>query len=141
MAFPLKQGDQWPEVTELQQMLTERGYPVGIDGDFGRETYRALRAFQSQNLDQHGQPLVLDGKVGPLTWWSLTHPKPVIVTPSAVDYGALPPLEAGSTAAGRAALAAAIGELNAGAGEVGGNNSGPWVKKYLTPAGLPEGNP
>ncbi|HEX2898064.1 MAG TPA: CHAP domain-containing protein [candidate division Zixibacteria bacterium] len=32
---------------------------------------------------------------------------------------------------GRAALAVAIAELNAGAQEIGGNNCGPWVKKYL----------
>ena len=30
-----------------------------------------------------------------------------------------------------AALEAAIGELNAGAREIGGNNMGPWVKKYM----------
>jgi hypothetical protein len=34
----------------------------------------------------------------------------------------------------------AIDELNAGAGEEGGNNMGRWVRKYLQPAGLPEGN-
>ena len=34
----------------------------------------------------------------------------------------------------------AIRELNNGAGEEGGNNKGPWVRKYLQPAGLPEGN-
>ena len=141
MKFPIKQGDQGPDVTELQKRLVERGYSIGIDGDFGTETYRAVRAFQSQNLDQHGQPLVVDGKVGPLTWWSLTNPKPVIVTSSAVDYATLPPPEAGGSAIGRAALAAAIGELRAGAGEIGGNNRGTWVKKYLAQAGLAEGNP
>jgi hypothetical protein len=140
MTFPLKKGDKGEDVSELQRLLTERGYPVDVDGDFGSQTYQAVRAFQSQNLDQHGQPLVVDGKVGPITWWSLTHPKPVIVTPSAVDYGTMPTLETGGSVMGRAALQAAIGELNAGAGEVGGNNRGPWVAKYLTPAGLPEGN-
>ncbi len=140
MASFLKKGDKGQEVRELQQLLVERGYPVDIDGDFGPRTYRAVRAFQSQNLDQHGQPLVVDGKVGPLTWWSLANPKPVVVTPSAVDYAMMPSPEAGGSVLGRAALAAAIGELKAGAGEVGGNNRGPWVKKYLAPAGLPEGN-
>lgn len=95
MTFLFKQGDKGPEVTELQKLLVERGYSVGINGDFGTETYRAARAFQSQNLDQHGQPLVVDGKVGPLTWWSLTHPKPIIITPSAIDYATLPPSEGG----------------------------------------------
>lgn len=74
MTFPLRKGDKGPDVSELQRLLTERGYQVGIDGDFGPETYRAVRAFQSQNMDQHGQPLVVDGQVGPLTWWSLTNP-------------------------------------------------------------------
>jgi hypothetical protein len=140
MALFIKKGDKGPEVSELQRLLVERGYPIDIDGDFGQQTYRAVRAFQSQNLDQHGQPLVIDGKVGALTWWSLIHPKTVIETPSAVDYATMPPLEAGGSALGRAALTCAIDELKAGAGEEGGNNRGPWVKKYLTPAGLPEGN-
>jgi hypothetical protein len=141
MTFPLKKRDRGPEVNELQKLLVQRGYSIGIDGGFGTETYRAVRAFQSQNLDQHGQPLVVDGAVGPLTWWSLTNPKPFIVTPTAADYMTLPPPEAGGSILGRAALAAAIGELKAGAGELGGNNRGPWVSKYLAPAGLDEGNP
>jgi hypothetical protein len=140
MASFIKKGDKGQEVRKLQKLLVERGYPVDIDGDFGPQTYRAVRAFQSQNLDQHGQPLVVDGKVGSLTWWSLTNPKSVIVTTSAVDYAIMPPKETGGSLLGRAALAAAIGELKAGAGEVGGNNSGPWVKKYLAPVGLSEGN-
>ncbi len=52
----------------------------------------------------------------------------------------LPSAGKGGSAIGRAALAAAIGELKAGAGEIGGNNAGPWVKKYLAPAGLDKGN-
>lgn len=141
MNFPLKKGDQGPDIVELQTFLTERGYPVEAIGIFGPNTYNAVRAFQAQNLDQHGQPLEVDGKVGPLSWWSLTHPKPIMVTPSAIDYGTMPDPAMGGSILGRAALAAAIGELNAGAGEIGGDNRGPWVKKYLTPAGLPEGNP
>jgi hypothetical protein len=140
MNLPIEQGDEGPEVGELQQLLTERGYAAIADDAFGPQTYCAVRAFQAQNLDQHGQPLVVDGRVGPLTWWSLTHPKPVIVTPSAIDFATLPPPEAGGSALARAALAAAIGELDAGAGEVGGDNRGPWVEKYLEPTGLPEGN-
>jgi hypothetical protein len=131
MPAPLKKGDRGPNVTELQKLLVQRGYPVNIGGDFGTQTYQAVRAFQSQNLDQHGQPLVVDGQVGPLTLWSLTHPKPDIETPSAVDYRQMPPAEAGGSQRGRAALAVAIGELQAGASEVGGDNRGPFVRKYL----------
>lgn len=90
MPATLKKGDKGAQVSEIQKLLVERGYQVGID-------YRAVRAFQSQNLDQHGQSLVVDGKVGSLTWWSLTNPKPVIVTPSAIDYQEWPPVEMGGS--------------------------------------------
>lgn len=136
----LKKGDQGKNVTDLQKRLVQRGYPVDISGVFDTRTYQAVRAFQSQNMDQLAQPLVVDGKVGDLTWWSLTHPKPDIATPSAINFLKLPSADKGGSAIGRAALAAAISELKAGAGEVGGNNAGPWVKKYLAPAGVDEGN-
>jgi hypothetical protein len=140
MAKVLEKGAEGPEVLELQNILKKRGYPLEPDGIFGTRTYQAVRAFQSQNLDQHGQPLKVDGEVGPLTWWSLTHPKPVIETPSAIRYDQMPPEAAGGSRLGRAGLAAAIDELTAGAGEIGGDNAGPWVRKYLEPAGLEEGN-
>ncbi len=38
-----------------------------INGVFDKETYRAARLFQSQNLDQNGNPLTVDDKVGNLT--------------------------------------------------------------------------
>lgn len=140
MSRLFKKGDQGPEVKEIQTLLMKKGYLTNeeISGIFDNETYRAVRMFQSQNLDQNGQPLTVDGKVGPLTWWSLHHPKPVIETPSAVDFLQMPPASMGGSKRGRAALAAAIAELKVGAGEVGGNNRGPFVKKYLN--GLaPEG--
>src|SRR5204863_1081301 len=71
---------------------------------------------------------------------SLTHPKPDIETPAAVDFTRMPPGTAGGSTIGRAALAAAIGELEAGAGEVGGNNAGPFVRKYLQVVDVDEGN-
>ncbi len=140
MPASLKKGDRGNDVRTLQELLSKHGFPVDTDGDFGPRTLRAVRAFQSQNLDQHGQPLTVDGKVGPLTWWSLTHPKPLTVAPSAVNYARLPAASMGGSKPGRAALKAAIAELKAGAGEIGGNNRGPWVKKYLEGAGLDEGN-
>jgi len=134
----LRKGDQGLPVRQLQQLLVQRGYAVDINATFDARTRQALRAFQTQNLDQHGQPLVVDGVAGPLTWWSLQHPKPFIEAPTAVDYCVLP--ATGGSRIGRAALAAAIGELAAHAGEVGGNNRGPFVRKYLAPAGIEEGN-
>jgi hypothetical protein len=134
----LHKGDQGPQVQQLQQLLAQRGYPVAINGSFDTRTWQATRAFQTQNLDQHGQPLVVDGTVGPLTWWSLQNPKPFIQTPTAVDYSVLP--DTGGSMCGRAALVAAIGELKSKACEVGGDNCGPFVSKYLAPAGIGEGN-
>lgn len=135
----LRKGDDGAAVNQLQTLLVQRGYAADVNGTFDTRTWQALRAFQTQNLDQHGQPLVVDGAAGPLTWWSLQNPKPFIATPTAVDYMTLP--ASGGSARGRAALAAAIGELKARAGEVGGDNYGPFVRKYLAPAGLDERNP
>ncbi len=51
--------------------------------------------------------------------------------PRSTDFTQLPsPVYCGSQI-GRAALTVAISELNSGAKEIGGNNCGPWVKKYL----------
>jgi hypothetical protein len=83
---------------------------------------------------------VIDGAVGPLTLWSLTHTKPTLQPVSVVDFTVMPKAEAGGSERGRAALAVAIGELDAGAGEIGGDNRGAFVKKYLAPAGVPEGS-
>jgi hypothetical protein len=105
---------------------------------FDALTVRPVRAFQAQNLDQHGQPLVVDDAVGPLSQWSIEHPKPFIATASAVDYTVMP--ASGGSRIGRAALAAAIGEINQDAREIGGNNRGPFVRKYFAPAGLGTGN-
>ena len=127
---------------DVQRCLVEKGFLTDeeVSGTFDHETYRAVRTFQSQNLDELGQPLVVDGKVGALTWWSLHNAKPSIVTPSAIDFAEMPPDDAGGSPRGRAALAAAIAELRAKACEIGGNNCGPFVKKYLNRL-APEGQP
>lgn len=142
MARLLKKGDQGADIKEIQILLMEKGFLTDeeISGVFDNETHRAVRMFQSQNLDQQGQPLTVDGQVGELSWWSLHHPKPMIQTHSAVDFLQMPPESMGGSVRGRAALAAAINEVKAGAGEVGGNNLGPFVKKYLHGI-VPEGNP
>jgi hypothetical protein len=128
----LQKGDSGPNVRELQRLLVDSGYVVDIDGDFGAETARGVKAFQTQHLDQHGQPLVVDGNVGPLTWWALTHARPDLPPANLpVDFRVMPSRTAGGSSRGRAALAAAIAELGANACEIGGNNRGPWVRKYL----------
>ncbi|MFF3559457.1 peptidoglycan-binding protein [Streptomyces sp. NPDC002574] len=52
------QGSKGGCVTELQRLLRHFGYAVSVDGEFGAETYRAVRSFQSS----HG--LSVDGEVG-----------------------------------------------------------------------------
>ncbi|MFP2907590.1 peptidoglycan-binding protein [Pyxidicoccus sp. 3LFB2] len=132
-------GDTGPEVQRLQELLTQWGYPPGAGGDFDEATRAAVVAFQAQHLDFHGEPLVVDGMVGPLTWWSLTNPQPLFSNAPVIDFTRMPLPELGGSARGRHALAMAIEELKAGAGEEGGPNAGPWIRKYLN-GQAPEGN-
>lgn len=54
----LQIGDNGAAVTELQTALSEQGYPVTIDGDFGDETQQAVVNYQEN------KGLVVDGAVG-----------------------------------------------------------------------------
>lgn len=60
----LSRGSNGIEVRKLQENLIQLGYsvgPDGADGDFGRNTYNAVRKFQ----EDHN--LEVDGEAGPLT--------------------------------------------------------------------------
>lgn len=131
----LKKGSKGTEVKKLQELLNKNGFNLVVDGDFGNKTKNAVIAFQSINLDKHGRPLVVDGKVGSLTWWSLNNKSEVVVTP-VLDFSKMPPKSMGGSKIGRKALQIAIDEMKAGAREIGGNNKGEFVAKYLKPAGL-----
>lgn len=130
MPSTLRKGDRGPEVRELQKLLQEQGLDLIVDGDFGKKTQDAVRAFQAQHLDPNGHPLLADGVAGALTWWALSHPRPAAAAVAALDFSRMPDADLGGSRVGRAALEAAIGELRAGAGEIGGNNRGRWVEKY-----------
>ncbi|MFB8083871.1 peptidoglycan-binding protein [Streptomyces sp. NPDC055992] len=59
-------GSTGPQVTALQRLLTDQGYPAGeADGTFGPATATAVTAFQTA----HG--LDADGVVGARTWTAL----------------------------------------------------------------------
>ncbi len=45
----LKKGDKGSTVTELQQKLKKLNYVLSIDGEFGMETEKAVKAFQKEN--------------------------------------------------------------------------------------------
>lgn len=136
----LKKGITGNEVLQLQKKLKELDYPVSENSVFDTVTYNAVRAFQSQHLDKHGMPLEPDGKVGDLTLWSLNNPRKKVEAGSTIDFLKMPATTFGGSAIGRKALQAAINEIKTGACEVGGNNKGPFVRKYHAPVGVAEGN-
>jgi hypothetical protein len=53
------------EATILQVFLSELGYEVGVDGNFGPATEKALRKFQEDH------DLIVDGVAGEKTWTTL----------------------------------------------------------------------
>lgn len=67
-AYPgtvLRQGSKGSDVERLQQRLSDLGFSVGTDGNFGPRTTEAVIAFQQKcNLKN-------DGCVGPGTWAAL----------------------------------------------------------------------
>src|SRR5262245_1495526 len=71
----VKKGSKGNGVRLLQEILKSFGYPPydpgPIDGDFGPLTEAAVKAFQGAFLDFDGNPLKVDGIVGPKTWTAL----------------------------------------------------------------------
>jgi peptidoglycan hydrolase-like protein with peptidoglycan-binding domain len=90
----LKAGSPLKEsVAELQTRLNERGCgPIKTHGRFDAATEAAVRRFQLRFPDAIGQPLTVDGVVGPITWEALfgASPTPPITTlPSSLATAAL----------------------------------------------------
>ena len=70
----VKKGNRNAYVKEMQTMLRDLGYNLGIcgvDGDFGTATEAALKAFQKDHDGPDGKALAIDGICGPATWWAL----------------------------------------------------------------------
>lgn len=61
----LKRGSKGTDVRRLQGLLTANGYKTAIDGIFGPQTEKKVKAFQSK----HAKPV--DSIVGKLTWNAL----------------------------------------------------------------------
>lgn len=57
----LRRGSSGADVRQLQQSLTERGFPLAADGQFGPATEAAVRRFQQAS------GLAVDGVAGPMT--------------------------------------------------------------------------
>jgi lysozyme family protein len=59
-------------VRPIQLRLNELGCgPLQGTGFFGQKTDVAVKLFQSRFPDLQGQPLLIDGEIGPLTWGAL----------------------------------------------------------------------
>jgi predicted chitinase len=61
----LRRGSKGANVQTLQQRLSDLGYSLSVDGNFGPGTANAVVAFQQKNN------LGVDGAVGPNTWAKL----------------------------------------------------------------------
>ena len=70
----VRKGNRNAYVKEMQTMLRDLGYSLGIcgvDGDFGTATEKALKEFQKDHDGPDGKALAIDGICGPATWWAL----------------------------------------------------------------------
>jgi peptidoglycan hydrolase-like protein with peptidoglycan-binding domain len=65
--FPgqVQRGSRGDAVRQVQQRLRDRGWSIGVDGQFGPGTERIIRAFQTE------KGLTPDGIAGPRTWNAL----------------------------------------------------------------------
>jgi len=64
-AYAVGRGDSGDAVKEVQTILSEFGYTVAVDGQFGPQTEKAVRSWQKSN------GLYVDGIAGPITTASL----------------------------------------------------------------------
>lgn len=75
----LRKGDEGQDVKELQKILMNAGYELpkyGNDGDFGNETLKAVKSFQTDH------ELTIDGIVGKQTYTALEKYEEVVETPT-----------------------------------------------------------
>ena len=85
----LKKGASGASVSEMQQLLKNAGFdPGAIDGKFGPNTEKALKAFQK------AMGLVVDGICGPKSWAALKAGS----TPSSSPVGSAAPASASPAA-------------------------------------------
>jgi peptidoglycan hydrolase-like protein with peptidoglycan-binding domain len=92
----LRQGSKGNAVSELQQLLQNKGFYTGkIDGDFGQGTLNAVLKFQKDN------GLLADGIVGNSSWAALRAASKPETNPTSVttSVNALPTLLPGSKGA------------------------------------------
>lgn len=62
LAHDLRMGDTGPDVQVFQRRMAERGWAITVDGQFGSQTEKVVRQFQTD------KGLPVDGVVGQVTW-------------------------------------------------------------------------
>jgi len=112
------------EVELVQRRLAALGCdPKGFDQDFGPDTESAVKMFQARSVGRGGEPLEIDGVVGPETWAAL------FGGPAAPASSAFVP--AATSALGLKAIEIAEGEIGVRETPLG-SNRGPKVDLYMT---------
>ncbi|MGF6926081.1 hypothetical protein QFZ48_001581 [Chitinophaga sp. W2I13] len=124
----IKAGETNSQIVKaIQQRLIELG--IGTlqgTGTFGPKTVSAVKQFQALHRDRFGNPLIVDGEVGAITWEVL------------FDDGVPEETNAPNTLL---AKAIEVAESQIGVMEVPpGSNRGPQVEAYLASTNTPPGN-
>lgn len=111
-------------VRAVQNQLNAMGCgPVVVDGDFGNQTFQAVKLFQTRNTDQNGNPLLADGKIGAVTWAVLFGADSVVVT------------DTSTSALLTTVLQVAVSQIGV-IEKPAFSNRGPQVDEYLRSVGL-----
>jgi hypothetical protein len=117
--------------TKIVKAIQKRLIELGIGnlegtGTFGTKTTAAVKQFQALHRDKYGNPLVVDGKIGAITWEALFDK--VITEQVKAPNGLL-----------EQAIEIATGEI--GVMEIpAGSNRGPKVELYLASTNTPPGS-
>jgi hypothetical protein len=131
MKYPgrvIKQGETDTTIIKaIQQKLNEFNYgPLQGTGVFGPKTMQSIKLFQSLNRDQQGNPLVVDGKLGAISWHILFGAETVPQIHQAPNHLLTKTLDVA-----RSQLGVMEDPL--------GSNRGPQVDQYLRSVGLGPG--
>ncbi len=138
MQYPgrvIRQGESDAKIIRhLRRALNDRLALMGIRDlalpvthpTFDLQLVQAVKMFQARSVDRLGMPLVVDGKVGALTWAALFGPNSVPSSTTAPDVLLVKAIEV-------AAAEEAIGVRE----DPVGSNRGPRVDEYQIRCGLP----
>jgi peptidoglycan hydrolase-like protein with peptidoglycan-binding domain len=119
---PIGEGSPKKQAKLVQERLCVAGFPVKIDGSFGSATTEQLKNFQHKSGLQTSGTYSLD-----------EHEQ---LTASFVE--ALNPIAANGNDLGELIVAVARQHIKQRPIEVGGQNSGPWVRMYMSGHDGPE---